>query len=134
MYCEFNVLPNSIIRYGLFLSDGSLSNSIYFRLDELGRIVVKGSSGGAYTLSVPVTPLALTYNKIGITYKTNSVILYLNGVCVGEDTAFIVPTTLSTLTVGCSVSGLYQLNNEICNIKYFKEVLTPAEAIKLTTV
>lgn len=134
LYCEFTAGQAGQVRYGLFLSDGTLSNSIYFRLDELNRVVVKGSTGGLYTLSVPVTPGALPYNKLGITFKTDSVILYLNGAVVGEDTLFTVPTTLNKLTVGCTVLGVYQLNSEIGNIKYFKEVLTEAEAIKLTTL
>ena len=60
--------------------------------------------------------------------------LYLNGAAAGEDLSGVINTTMNKLSAGCLENGTAQANRELGNIKYFKEVLTPAEAIKLTTL
>ena len=136
LYCEFvGCVSSSYIRVVLALSDGSNNNRVYAYISTTGSInaemIISGSySSGIYTSSY----VSSSNNKFLITYNTSQFIMYLNGVLVATKSNLTLPTTLNTVSAGCTPSGQYQVNNEIGNIKYFKEVLTPAEAIKLTTL
>ena len=136
LYCEFvGWVSLSPIRVVLALSDGSNNNRIYAYISTTGSInaevIISGNySSGVYTSSY----VSSSNNKFLITYNTSQFIMYLNGVLVATRSNLTLPTTLNTVSVGCTPSGQYQVNNKIGNIKYFKEALTEAEAIKLTTL
>lgn len=135
LYCEFwdgNYIGT--IRRILNISDGTNSNRLYPYIKDTGGVAVIGVTAGSTVLSIGTGTVLSTLNKLLLSYKDNSVRLYLNGVLVGSDTSCTIPTNFTTLSVGCSHDNTLQLNSEIGNVKYFKEVLTPAEAIKLTTI
>ena len=119
----------------LNLSDNTTSNRLYITLLANGTLA-------AYIISGSTTQVSLNYGipleggiiKALLTYKNNNASFYVNGGLVGTDRTCQIPENLTKLNVGCSLDGTAQLNSEIGNVKYFKEVLTPAEAIKLTTV
>ena len=135
LYCEFVGVPASgVIKTVLTLSDNTFKNRLYSYIAVAGKITLKGAVGGAYTLNIVGNTVLPTLNKILITYKTGETKLYSNGVLVWTNTAYTVPASLTKLNVGSLQDGIEQLNSEIGNVKYFKEILTPAEAIKLTTV
>ncbi len=135
LYCEFvGFVSLSPIKVVLALSDGSNSNRVYAYISTgsiNAELIISGSySSGVYTSSY----VSSSNNKFLITYTTSQFIMYLNGVLVATRSNLKLPTTLNTVSAGCTPSGQYQVNSEIGNVKYFKEVLTPAEAIKITTL
>ena len=135
LYCEFiGWVSSSSIRVVLALSDGSNNNRIYAYISTTGSINAEVSISGIYSSVYTSSYVSSSNNKFLITYNTSQFIMYLNGVLVATRSNLTLPTTLNTVSVGCTPSGQYQVNNKIGNIKYFKEVLTPAEAIKLTTL
>ena len=135
LYCEFwGGNHAGTIRRILNLSDGTNSNRLYPYIKNTGEVALIGVTAGVTTLSVGSGSASSTLNKLLLSYENNSVKLYLNGILIGSDTSCTIPTNLTTVSIGCSHDNTLQLNNEIGNVKYFKEVLTLAEAIKLTTV
>lgn len=137
LYCEFynEILNSGASRVLLCLSDGTSSNRLYFQINAsnlLTFLVVTGGSTVGYLSGSGSSVIGL--NKVLLTYADNNMRLYLNGAASGEDLSGVINTTLNKLSVGCLESGTAQANREIGNIKYFKEVLTGAEAIKLTTL
>ncbi len=135
LYCEFwNGNYAGTTRRILNISDGTNSNRIYPYIKDIGGVAVIGVTAGSTVINIGVGTVLSTLNKLLLSYKINSVNMYLNGILVGLDTVCTTPMNFTTLSIGCSHDGTLQLNSEIGNIKYFKEVLTPAEAIKLTTV
>jgi len=117
----------------LNISDGTNSNRLYVYIRDNGTLTTLGVTAGTTVISFASGNITSTLNKLVLTYKDNEVILYCNGTKRGEDLSGTMPT-FTTLSAGCSHDGTLQLNREIGNIKYFKEVLPPAEAIKITTV
>ena len=135
LYYEFlggNI--SSTVRRILNLSDGTYSNRIYPYIKDTGGVALICVTAGITTVSIGTATILSTLNKLLVSYETNSVKLYVNGVLFGTDTNCAIPINLTTLSIGCSHDGTLQLNTEIGNIKYFKEVLTKAQAIKLTTL
>lgn len=136
LYCEFvGGTFTGASRYVIALSDGTVNNRINSYLSSTsGNIILEVYASGTKTVNTTGNPILSTLNKIVFTYVTNSVKLYVNGVLCYTDTSCAIPITCTRLNIGCSYSGGSALNSEIGNIKYFKEVLTPAEAIKITTL
>lgn len=135
LYCEFwDGNYAGTIRRIFNISDGTNSNRIYPYIKDTGGIVIIGVTGGSPVISIGTGTILSTLNKLLLSYENNSVKLYLNGILVGSDTSCTIPTNFTTLSIGCSHDNTLQLNSEIGNVKYLKEVLTPAEAIKLTTL
>ena len=135
LYCEFwgGNYANTVRRI-LNISDGTNSNRLYPYIKDTGGVVVIGVTNGTTVTNVGTGPVSATLNKFLLSYENNSVRLYINGSLIASDTSCTIPTNFTTLSIGCSHDGTLQLNTEIGNIKYFKEVLTKAQAIKLTTI
>lgn len=135
LYCEFwGGNYAGTVRRILNISDGTNSNRLYPYIKDTGGVAVIGVTAGSTVLSIGTGTVLSTLNKLLLSYENNSVKLYLNGILVGSDTSCTIPTNFTTLSIGCSHDNTLQLNSEIGNVKYLKEVLTPAEAIKLTTL
>lgn len=135
LYCEFTSSGVGIIRYLIYMSDNTFNNLIYMRVGTDGKLSARGKIAGTESLTITspnVLPSQL--NKAVVVYQTNNVKLYINGVYIGADVTFTVPITLSKLSVGCLHTGTEQANGEVGGVRYYKEVLTEAEAIKLTTL
>ncbi len=135
LYCEFwGGNYAGTVRMILNISDGTNSNRLYPYLKDTGGVALIGVTAGVANISVGTVSASSTLNKLLVSYETNSVKLYVNGVLIGIDTSCTIPTNFTTLSAGCSHDNIFQLNSEIGNVKYFKEVLTGAEAIKQTTL
>lgn len=134
LYCEVDVVPSGIAQRLLYLSDNSISNRVVITLYSnsfLSGFITKSGVAQATISNNWVLP---SRKKCLLSYSGNNVSFYVNGVKVDTDLTCVVPTNLSKLSIGCAHDGTIQLNSEMGNVKYFKEVLTPAEAIKLTTL
>lgn len=135
LYCEFNYKHNlGGTRNLLVISNGTSNNHINMYLTYTGLIGAYGELSGTSVIAITSSLMASTFNKILLTYSNNKTTLYHNGIKRGEDLSCTIPVTFTRLNVGCNFDNTRQLNSEIGNIKYFKEVLTGAEAIKLTTL
>ena len=137
LYCEFynEVLNSGASRVLLCLSDGTSSNRLYFQINAsnlLTFLVVTGGATVGYISGSVSSVIGL--NKVLFTYADNNMRLYHNGAAAGEDLSGVINTAMNKLSVGCLENGTAQANRELGNIKYFKEVLTKAQAIKITTV
>ncbi len=134
LYCEFwGGNYAGPVRRILNISDGTNSNRIYPYIKDTGGVAVIGVTAGSSVINIGTGTVLSTLNKLLLSYKNNSVKLYLNGILIGSDTSCTIPTNFTTLSAGCAHDGTLQLNTEIGNIKYFKELLTE-EGIKLTTL
>ncbi len=135
LYCEFwGGNYAGPVRRILNISDGTNSNRIYPYIKDTGGVAVIGVTAGSAVINIGTGTVLSTLNKLLLSYKNNSVKLYLNGIFIGSDPSCTIPVNFTTLSIGCSHDGTLQLNTEIGNVKYLKEVLTQAEAIKLTTL
>lgn len=136
LYCEFKYRYTSAFPRIFELTDNTAASNIMIRIRDsrLLGVVVTSSSTNQATIDTSSAISDDTLYKVCVTYKNDEVKFYANGVLIGSDFLATIPINLSKLSVGCTRIGSGQLNGEVGNIKYFKEVLTPAEAIKLTTV
>jgi len=75
-----------------------------------------------------------TLNKVVLTYEDNSVKLYFNGQLIGEDTSATIPTSLTTLNIGCSYSSTSQANATLKNVRYYNYVLDSSVALTISDV
>ena len=134
LYCEFKYSYNTgFPRIFELYSDAA--NEIIVRVHSskiLGAYVIYGGVNSTI-LSTSYQLQDSTLYKVGLSYKANDLRFYVNGELIGQASSVTIPN-LSILAIGMTRLAASQLNGEIGNIKYFKEVLTPAEAIKLTTV
>lgn len=136
LYCEFNYTSGTgAVRKILNISNGTTSERITLYLNTINGLQVIGVTGGVTTISTPTVSYAVSgNNKIIVTYQDDRVLVYHNGALAGNDTSGLISRIFTKLHVGVGQDNLSQLNSETGNVKYFKEVLTPAEAIKLTTL
>ena len=135
LYCEFvSKVANTVSKVILCITDGTSLNRIDVYMNtangiKLGIII---AGVGKYVSAVRYVGSGL--NKVVVTYEDNNYRLYFNGLTAGSSSDAIIVPDFNRLSVGCREAGTSQLKGEIGNIKYFKEVLTPAEAIKITTL
>lgn len=136
LYCEFNFTSGTGgLRRIINISNNTLSERLLVYINSINGLHVIGATGGVTTISTPIVTYAVSgNNKLLLTYRDDSVILYHNGSLAGSDLSGLISRLLTKLSVACSHDGALQLNEEIGNVKYLKEVLTPAEAIKITTL
>ena len=135
LYCEGVVKSFGLNQRILNLSDNSAANRLYITLLSNATLAAYVVSAGTVQASISFgVPTEGDVVKCLLTYQNNNVSFYVNGVAVGTDITCQIPIVLNKLSVGCSHDGTLQLNSEIGNVKYFKEILTGAEAIKLTTI
>ena len=136
LYCElWDCNYTGLVRRILYLSDGTSSNRLYYYLKDTGAtLTVIGVTDGITVINIGAGTALSTLNKLLLSYENDSIKTYLNGILVNTETSGIIPTNFTTLSIGCSHDNILQLSSEVGNVKYFKEVLTEAQAIKLTTL
>lgn len=133
-YCEFKYSYSTGYPRIFELIDNTISNTIRVRVTDTKYLGVLVTTGGVNQAIINTsTPISdNTLYKVLLTYKNNSIKLYLNGVLVGEDLSCTVPNLLK-LFAGCSSVGDMQLNGYLNAFKYFKDVLSEEEAIRRTS-
>jgi len=137
LYCE--VIFNSrtpLDERILYLSDGTTTNRLIINLNSSEVIVVSifnnNTQVGALSSGV-VTVLGVKY-KILLTYEDDSMKLYVNGSLRANDTSGLMPTfSPSYLNIGSQYGGTSVSVGLFKNIKYFSNVLTESQAIRMTS-
>ena len=98
----------------VWLSDGTYANYIYFVTGNTNTRFI-GVTGGSQW-NITIAALSKGVHKIAGAYKQNDIVLYVDGVNVGEDTTANIPT--------CSLLGLgYENGNVYNNADPYKQVL-----------
>ena len=136
MYLELAALVNTQTANGfLSLTDGTFNNTIAFSLrTDANKIQLVVRSGGVtYAVLVHTASFDITnFFKVAIKYKVNDVSMFVNGVETNTDTSNVMPIGLSDLTLA-KAGDVEQIFAKIKTVAVFKEALTDAQLISLTT-
>jgi hypothetical protein len=112
----------------LEISDNSNNNQITLRrhFDQF-RLTIRTANVTQVDIFSGLTmDVGQTY-KVLINYKDNDVELFIDDVSVGSDTSVTMPSTLTTIDIGKTISGS-QLYGHIKDLKTFDVELTPNQA------
>lgn len=120
----------SIVGGGVLAELANISNqNLNFQCS--GNTLFWYSNAGGFSCQTTIAANT-RYKALGL-YKANAVQFWVNGVLVESDLTSLVHSSLSKLSLGCSIGAAYNVN-----IKIFESELTPyldaAEAIALTTI
>ena len=136
LYLELAALVNTQTANGfLSLTDGTFNNTIAFSLrTDANKIQLVVRSGGVtYAVLVHTASFDITnFFKVAIKYKVNDVSMFVNGVETNTDTSNVMPIGLSDLTLA-KAGDVEQIFAKIKTVAVFKEALTDAQLISLTT-
>ena len=134
LYCEFTYYGSLAAYPHLFSLDCGLSSDrIYVYISSsTNSFVLSVFQGGVHNgLVSKIITVGESYKAL-VTLNSDSASLYVNGVKVGTVSGTL-PTNLTTLHVGCHYGESQNLNGEIKNMRYFKEVFSESEAIRRTS-
>jgi len=134
LYAEIAALADDETVRRISISDGTANNRVeiaYFAASNKINVSVKVS--GANTFNSSTTAYDITqFNKIAVKYKVNDFNLFVNGVKLSTDTSGAIPTGLDTLNFD-SGSGTFEFFGKVKCVAVFKEALTDAQLISLTS-
>jgi hypothetical protein len=114
------------------LSDGTINNRVTISFNNTNKIHAHIFSGGATSATIENTGFTTgTTYKVAIVYRNNYAALFVDGVKIGEDLVFTVPSSMSkiSLTDGGTGSVFYGEGEALMLIK---TALSDADAISLT--
>ena len=118
----------------LTLSNGTTNNVIGLQLTAANQITFYVENGGSNQVVITKSN-ATTENvnvKIGVSYKANDFVMYIDGVQVGVDTSGSVPTT--SVIKYSSPSGSLQYVGFVNDFKLYNTRLSNSELQALTQV
>ena len=118
----------------LTLSNGTTNNVIGLQLTAANQINFYVENGGSNQVVITKSG-ATTANvsvKIGISYKANDFVMYIDGVQVGVDTSGSVPTT--SVIKYANPSSSLQYVGLVNNFKLYNTRLSNSELQALTTI
>jgi hypothetical protein len=135
MFCEFNAIGSYDTNNMLCtLSDGTGNNRIFLNLtDGVGNLEAVITTSGSLVSLYVGTPPSVGRHKIAIAYKSNDVVLYLDGTLLFTDTSVSIPAT-SKLNIGSYFNETFPFNSGINQSVLFKTRLTNAELASITTL
>jgi hypothetical protein len=132
LYAEISALDNLSSDRRIAISDGSISNRIFFyyapSTDQISAIIV---SGGATQVNIPILGVQAKNNKFAIKYKVNDVSFWVNGFEIGTDVVATMPSNLSELAFDDGNGNNPFYGNVKC-VAVFKEALNNDELECLT--
>ena len=135
LYCEFvSEVVSTANKLVLCITNGTSLNRIDVYINTTNKIQLGIRIAGVSKYTRAVMYVESGLNKVVVAYADNNYRLYFNGFTAGSTSDAIIVPDFNRLSIGCRESGTLQLGGEIGNIKYFKEVLIEAQAIKLTTL
>lgn len=139
VYVDFNYQKNDPgENFIVTLSDNSRNNGVWLYINSSNNFVAIIRAGGSSAISFSLSAANFQFGrkKIAFSYKSGATSLYVNGAKIGltNTNAFTFNNTVSKLNLGCFWSNDLQLNNTINSSAIFKQSLTDAECIALTTL
>jgi len=135
LYCEIAALANDGSFRVITLSDGTSNNTVgfvYRDTDDQFTGVVK--SNGSTSFSQTFTLSNITeYIKVALSYKLNDFKMYMNGSQIGIDVSGNSPIGLNFLQLTDANGSSNKFTGKVKSVAVFKEALTDAQLIALTT-
>jgi hypothetical protein len=135
-YFNGNVFFNDATSRQISLSDGSSSTNkialIYTPTSNQLQAFIRASGSISFNVSV-ILASAINETKIAIKYKQNDFALWVNGVEVSTGTSGNVPSLLNKLSFD-DADGTNRFQGNVKSVQLYKEALTDAQCIELTTL
>ena len=134
LYAEVAALADDQTSRILTISDGTNNNRVRISYTTTSnQIQIRVKAGGSTEANISHTSSDITlFSKIAVKYKVNDVALFIGGVKIGEDTNATMPTGLNTLNFDKGDGGA-EFFSKVKSVAVFKEALTDAQLISLTT-
>jgi len=135
MFCEFNAIGSYDTNNMLCtLSDGTGNNLLLLNLTNgVGNLEATITASGSTTVSYLGSTPSTGRHKVALAYKSNDVVIYLDGVLLFTDTSVTIPAT-SKLNIGSYFNNGLPFNSGIGEAIIFPTRLTNAELASLTTL
>lgn len=139
LFADFNYEKNDPDdNFIAILSDNSSNNGVWIDVNNSNQFVAIIRAGGVSSVSFLLSAANFQFGrkKIAFSYKSGATSLYINGAKIGvtNTNAFTFNNTVSKFNLGCYWNNSSQLNNTINSSAIFKQALTDAECITLTTL
>lgn len=141
LFADFNYQKNdpNDDNFIAILSDNSSNNGVWIDVNNSNTFVAIIRAGGVSSVSFYISSTNFQFGrkKIAFSYKSGATSLYINGAKIGvtNTNAFTFNNTVSKFNLGCFWNNSsYPLNNTINSSAIFKQALTDAECITLTTL
>jgi len=133
-YAEISALQNDGTERTISISDGSITNTIWFRFRGDNVIQVRIYTNLGATTTISTTTTTTNFIKLAARFKTNDIAFYLNGSLVNTNTTnpTFSANTLNKIRSGRGDMGEF-FRGKIKCIAVFKEALTDSELQCLTT-
>ena len=135
MFIDFNYFDNiagSLELVPMYIGAGAYSDGIYFDVYQDVLYLAIWNSASQQAL-INCGSLNNGRCKAAVSYTTNDITVYVNGVLKGTDTSATIPT-LSQLNLGTAGASTTVEAHSINQALLFKRVLTNTELEKLTTL
>ena len=129
LFADISALANDSTNRLICINDGSSSNRVFIKLDDLSNKL--DASAGSGSVGVTLSDETI-FNKIALKYKVNDIELWVNGFLVDTDTTATMPTGLSEIDFDKS-DGTNKFYGKTKEIAVFKSALTDSELEALTS-
>ena len=126
--------PNNVIFASI--NSGDYLNNFHFTTDNASVYVYCNAIGGTLQAAIGSTLPTTATLKMAVTYTSSAIKFFLNGVLVGTDTSFTLPSGMSRIDVGFMGGQLdsQRMRGRTNQFLLFKTALTDAQSIELTTL
>ena len=126
--------PNNVIFASI--NAGSYLENFHFTTDNASVYVYCNSSSGALQAAIGTTLPNTSTLKMAVTYTSSAIKFFLNGVLVGTDTSFTLPSGMSRVDVGhmAGQPDSQRMRGRTKQFLLFESALSDADAITLTTL
>ena len=118
------------------INSGDYQNNFHFTTYGVNIYLYCNASGGALQAAIGTTMPTTSKIKMAVTYTNSAIKFFLNGVLVGTDTSFTLPSSMSRVDIG-HMGGQpdsQRMRGSVNEFLLFTTALTDAEAIALTTL
>ena len=135
LYAEISALVDDQTRRDISISDGSNTNTIRFHYHTTSntiRFQIRASNSTTVGQIFSVTDIK-DFHKVAISYKSNDVRMFIDGVKVGTDTSATIPSGLDELSFNQGGVG-QPFYGKAKALAVYKEALTDEELQALTTI
>lgn len=124
---DFSTRDPDGTRFLISISDGTSANRLAVSVSSsntIQAVSVVASATAGFAQTGVISNLE-QLKKVVVTYKSNQLRIYIDGVQEAEDLTVNLPTGLDTVHVGARETQANQLNGHIKNILFRNEVVAP---------